>query len=68
MMAGAGLIKVDSTSFGYGPFTLLGRRILPRVIGVRVNSRLRELSDSGYTPLMALGAQNLVLARKATGP
>jgi len=68
MMAGAGLIKVDSTSFGYGPFTLLGRRILPRAIGLRVNSRLQDLSDGGLAPLRALGAQYLVLARKATGP
>jgi ubiquinone/menaquinone biosynthesis C-methylase UbiE len=67
MLTDAGMIKIDSTSFGYGPFTLLGRGILPPALGIRLNARLQDLSDSGLAPLGGLGAQYLVLARKSGG-
>lgn len=60
----AGLEKVQARTIGYGPFTLLGRPILPKRAGVRLHRRLQTAADRGAQRLRAVGSQYLVMARK----
>jgi D-aspartate ligase len=64
IVAAAGLERVVGSTFGFGPFTLLGRRLLPHPVGVRVNASLQGLADRGMPGLRSAGAQYLVVARK----
>jgi D-aspartate ligase len=64
MVAAAGLERVAGSTFGFGPFTLLGRRLLPDPVGVRVNAYLQGLADRDVPGLRSAGTQYLVVARK----
>jgi ubiquinone/menaquinone biosynthesis C-methylase UbiE len=64
LLAGAGLVRVRSASVGFGPFALLGRRLLPERAGVELHHRLQRLADSRWPLLRSTGAHHLVLARK----
>jgi D-aspartate ligase len=66
ILAGAGLEPVAGATFGFGPFTLLGRRLLPDPVGVRVDASLQRLADRDVPGLRSAGAQYLVVARKPT--
>jgi D-aspartate ligase len=66
ILAGAGLEPVAGATFGFGPFTLLGRRLLPDPVGVRVDASLQRLADRGVPGVRSAGAQYLVIARKPT--
>ena len=65
LLARTGLAKIRSLSFGFGPFTLLGRRLLAEPGSVRLHSRLQALADRGVMGLRSTGAQYIVLARGA---
>ncbi len=64
ILVAAGLEPVAGATFGFGPFTLLGRRVLPDPVGVRVDASLQSLADRDMPGLRAAGAQHLVVARK----
>jgi ubiquinone/menaquinone biosynthesis C-methylase UbiE len=64
IVAAAGLERVVGSTFGFGPFTLLGRRLLPDRVGVRVNASLQGLADRGVPGLCSAGTQYLVVAHK----
>ena len=64
ILAGAGLEPVAGATFGFGPFTLLGRRLLSDPVGVRVDASLQRLADRGVPGVRSAGAQYLVVARK----
>ena len=66
ILAGAGLEPVAGATFGFGPFTLLGRRLLSAPVGVRVDASLQKLADRGVPGVRSAGAQYLVVARKPT--
>jgi len=66
ILAGAGLEPVAGATFGFGPFTLLGRRLLSNPVGVRVDASLQKLADRGVPGVRSAGAQYLVVARKPT--
>jgi D-aspartate ligase len=66
ILAGAGLEPVAGATFGFGPFTLLGRRLLSDPVGVRVDASLQSLADRGVAGVRSAGAQYLVVARKPT--
>lgn len=59
-----GLSKVRGQTFGFGPFTVLGRRVLDERAAVRLDGRLQALAGRGLPVLRATGAQYMVLARK----
>lgn len=65
LLSAAGLEKVDSVIFGFGPFTFLQRAVLPKRAAVALNRLLQHLSDRGVPLIRSTGAQYLVLARKA---
>ena len=59
------LYKIRSSSFGYGPFSLMGRKFVSEARSVRVHLKLQSLADRGVPGLRSTGAQYIVLAHKA---
>jgi predicted ATP-grasp superfamily ATP-dependent carboligase/2-polyprenyl-3-methyl-5-hydroxy-6-metoxy-1,4-benzoquinol methylase len=64
LLRDAGLERVRSSTVGFGPFSLLGRRLLSERAGVALQSRLQELADRDWPVLRSTGAHHLILARK----
>ena len=64
MLDAAALTKVRGQVLGFGPFTMLGRRVLSDRLGVRLHRSLQRRADQGGGALAARGAQYLVLARR----
>ena len=64
LLSAVGLQKEGGTTFGFGPFSLFGHRILPDSIGVKLHHRLQSLSDRGFPVFQSTGAQYMVVARK----
>lgn len=64
MVKKAGLEPVTERSVGFGPFTFVGRRLLPDAAGVRLQDALERLAAAEQSRLRLLGTQYLVLARK----
>jgi ubiquinone/menaquinone biosynthesis C-methylase UbiE len=58
------LETVQALTLGFGPFSFLGRTILPDKAGVVLHHRLQGLADRGVAGLRRTGSQYLVLARK----
>lgn len=63
-LAGAGLEKVEGRTVGFGPFSFLGRKLLPESSGVRVHHWLQKLANRGVPVVRSAGTQYIVLARK----
>jgi hypothetical protein len=61
----AGFEKVASTLYGYGPATLLQRKMLSDGAGLRLNRQLQTLADRKLPGLRSTAAEYLVLARKS---
>jgi hypothetical protein len=64
LLARAGLAKVADQTVGFGPFTFLGRPLLPARVGIQVHESLQRLADKGVPALRSRGSNYLVLARK----
>ena len=64
-IAAAGLEKVQGKTVGFGPFSFLGRPILPDSKGIRLHRWLQSRADRGVPGLRTTGAHYVVLARKA---
>ncbi len=60
----AGLVKLTGNSFGFGPFTILGRPVLPVRAGIRADEYLERRSTRPGSGLRRRGNQYLVLAQK----
>jgi ubiquinone/menaquinone biosynthesis C-methylase UbiE len=60
----AGLRRLAHRSIGFGPFSFLGRSLLPNSIAVRISNRLQRLADAGIPGLRLTGWHYLVRARK----
>jgi ubiquinone/menaquinone biosynthesis C-methylase UbiE len=58
-------LKVEKAMMlGFGPFSFLGRTLLPDPLGIRLHHRLQALADRGVAGLRSTGSQYVVLARK----
>jgi hypothetical protein len=64
LVHGAGLQMIRSQAFGFGPFTILGRTVLPDRLGMVLERRLQSRAEKGDHVLDAIAAQYLVLARR----
>jgi succinoglycan biosynthesis protein ExoA len=64
LLTSASLNKEEGRTFGFGPFTFFGRRILPERVGVALHHRLQRLADRGFVGIASRGAQYMVVARK----
>jgi len=51
-------------TLGFGPFSFLGRRLLPESLGIRLHHRLQRLADHGVPGVRSTGSQYLILAKK----
>jgi SAM-dependent methyltransferase len=67
LLAAAGLERITGLTVGFGPVTFLGHRLLPEHVGCRLHQRLQRTADRGVPGIRSLGAQYVVLARKASG-
>ncbi len=63
LLGSAGLRKEKVRTLGFGPFTFLGRDVVPRALGVRLHQRLQAHADRGSS-LSFRGSQYLVHAKK----
>ena len=68
LLADSGLEKLAGSTLGFGPFTLLGRSVLPPKPGIRLHQVLQRAADNGAPVVRSLGSQYLVLARKPARP
>lgn len=64
LLAGAGFEKIRGLTFGFGPFTFFGRRLLRDKASLRVHQRLQAMADRGVPLVRLTGAQYIVLAQK----
>jgi SAM-dependent methyltransferase len=65
LVVDAGLMVMRCVTFGFGPFTFMGRRVLAEPRAVAVDDWLQIRADRGAPVLGSMGAQHLILARKA---
>jgi len=64
LLGSAGLAKIDSYAFGFGPFSFFRRNVLPNRLGIVVDQQLQRLADRGIPGIRSVAAQYVVLARK----
>jgi ubiquinone/menaquinone biosynthesis C-methylase UbiE len=64
LVRAAGLRPVRRATVGFGPFTVLGKPLLPDTLAIRLHRRLQHVADRGVPLLHAGGMFYLVLARK----
>jgi SAM-dependent methyltransferase len=68
MVADAGLDTMARRTTGFGPFSLMGRRMLDQDAGIRAHRRLQDWADAGVPGLRGTGAHYLVHASKPGAP
>jgi ubiquinone/menaquinone biosynthesis C-methylase UbiE len=67
LISSVGLEQVEAHTFGFGPFSMFGRPLLPDALGLRLHCYLQKLADGGVPGLRLGGFGYIVLARKAGG-
>ena len=65
LLAEVGAPVERSLTFGFGPFTLLGRQALPNRAGLVAHRGLQRLAEAGMPGLWSTGAQYMVRAIRA---
>ena len=64
LLVEAGLQPTKRRTVGFGPFTFLGRPVLPRAIALHVHHGLQALADRDLRGLRSTGWHYMVAARK----
>lgn len=64
MVGKTGLRKVTGRTFGFGPFTLVGREVLHDSTGLKVDAWLQSFADRDMRIVRSLGQQYMVVAEK----
>ncbi|HEV2034869.1 MAG TPA: methyltransferase domain-containing protein [Candidatus Dormibacteraeota bacterium] len=64
MLARHHLRKMRARTFGFGPFSFWGRRLVSEGRSVRLHLKLQSLADRRIPGLRSTGAQYIVLAKK----
>ena len=64
MLESVGLELLELRTLGHGPYTFMGRPLLPARVGARVHRTLQSFNDRGTPGLRAMGSQFMVLARR----
>jgi 2-polyprenyl-3-methyl-5-hydroxy-6-metoxy-1,4-benzoquinol methylase len=60
----AGLRRIRTRTFGFGPFSILKRKPLPDQLGSKVHRALQSLADRGWPILASMGHVSVALAMK----
>ena len=55
---------LHTAALGFGPFTWMGRSVLPQLAGIRLHQLLQGLAERGTPGLRATSGQYMVLSRK----
>lgn len=66
LMRTAGLDPIEFEGVGFGPFTFLGRDVLPNRVGLRVDRLLQRLADHNVPLLRRAAVFHVALAVKPT--
>lgn len=66
MVEWAGLSISRTRTLGFGPFTILGRRVLPAGIAIPAHHQLQRLADRNIALFRATGSHYIVLATKTS--
>ena len=64
ILAMANLTKLQSATIGFGPFSLMGHKVLPDSSGVSIDRYLQRLADKNFPFIRSAGRVYLVLAKK----
>ncbi|MEP6695643.1 MAG: class I SAM-dependent methyltransferase [Pseudonocardiales bacterium] len=64
LLRAAGLIPLEFTGIGFGPFTFLGRAVVPNNVGLRLDSRLQRLAERRLPSLAHAAVFTICLAVK----
>jgi ubiquinone/menaquinone biosynthesis C-methylase UbiE len=64
LISDAGLARIRMQTIGFGPFSFLGRELLPQRTGIRLHRFLQRLAERQFPVIRSIGGQHLVLARK----
>jgi ubiquinone/menaquinone biosynthesis C-methylase UbiE len=56
--------KLRATTFGFGPYTFLGRPIFSERAGLRLHLWMQRRADAGARGIRSIGSQYMVLGRK----
>lgn len=65
LLGSLGAPVVRGQTFGFGPFTVGGREVLPGPLGVSLHRGLQRLADRGLPGVRSTGAQYMVQAVKS---
>lgn len=63
-LAEYGLVKVQSLTLGFGPFTFFHRSPLTKKASIALHRRLQRLADRGFPLFRNTGTQYMILAQK----
>lgn len=63
-LASAGLMKIKGMTIGFGPFTILRRKVLSEAHSIALHHRLQRLADRNVSLFRSTGIHYLVLAEK----
>jgi SAM-dependent methyltransferase len=56
--------KLEGVTFGYGPFTFFGHKLLPHAVGLKVHRGFQSLARRGVPVVRSIGSLYTVLGRK----
>jgi len=63
-LARTGIEKLTGITFGFGPYTFMGRRLLSEAASLRVHRWMQHRADAGMPVIRSIGSQYMVLGRK----
>jgi ubiquinone/menaquinone biosynthesis C-methylase UbiE len=63
-LGAVGFEKLDGITHGFGPFTFLGRQLMPRPMGLTLHRNLQGMAIRGFPVLSSSGSHYVVLGRK----
>jgi ubiquinone/menaquinone biosynthesis C-methylase UbiE len=64
ILGDAGLTRIDSTTCGFGPFTMFKKQVLSDRLGIALDRRLQRMVDRGVPVFRSAGHHYMVLAQK----
>lgn len=64
LVAACGYRKVKGMTIGFGPFSFLGQKWIPEMVGMPLHRRLQQLAENGNRVCADGGNHYIVLARK----
>ncbi len=64
VLARIGLVKIKGVTLGFGPFSLLRRKVIPEPLATALHHRLQRLADRNIPVFRSIGSHYIVLVKK----